>query len=342
MGDVVSRPFNARFDAESIWKGASLLAAPEEVSRPVAKATAGARDLSDALSVVESRSDEDLFDRLVSLSRWLLTRPVRGPKVFAPLHQLIARDYRDQPDESVAEADRRFGLLQNRLAHLRVSDDLGSSTSLGDLVSREFLLRGQGAEQTLRLADVPPRGLDLGDSFDDIRLVSDGFKGCTPCKPDAESSLGGSQYCVFPDWEGRVECAWPPAQPPEPTWEYYVQVGNKWWTTFIGAWHGSAYTRTVKKLAGSSTVVPWTVPLLTASVTDGKDAPFQDPWCKIGRICSWCVEREEAGPGSEVTVTNWEFAFYGPWGIESDHSAGGGRPSTAMGAGRGSSGSGEV
>lgn len=324
FGEVVSEPFDARFDAGAIWEDATLLASPQEVSRRVEKASGEARDLSQALSFVDAAiADEDGVDRLLSLSRWLLMQPVRGPKVLTTLHELVAREYRELAGASVEDADSRFATLQNRLAQLPVSADSGGRTALGELLPRDYLLRSEGAEQTLKLAQAPARALDMSDPREEIRLLHDGFKGCTACRPDPESSLGGSKYCIFPGWEGRVECEWPPPEPPEPVWEYYVQVGNKWWTTFIGAWRGSAYTRTVKKIAGNPTMLPWTVPLLTASVAAGKAAPFKEPWCKIGHICSWCWERAEKGPGSEVTVSNWEFAFYGPWGVESRHSGGG-------------------
>lgn len=38
-------------------------------------------------------------------------------------------------------------------------------------------------------------------------------KGCTPCRPDSASSLGGTQYCVLPGFEGVRECQWPPPRP---------------------------------------------------------------------------------------------------------------------------------
>lgn len=54
--------------------------------------------------------------------------------------------------------------------------------------------------------------------------VQPAFKGCTPCRPDADSPLGGSQYCCYPNSNepGGENCLTrncrppPPPQPPPP------------------------------------------------------------------------------------------------------------------------------
>ena len=121
----------------------------------------------------------------------------------------------------------------------------------------------------------------------------------------------------------------PPEEPEVPvhprTWEYFVVVGNEWWTTlFAGVWHGSAYTRTVKRLASESTNVPWDwnfepwiVPYLYASVAPRVDSLGQDRCGEIG-------DSDEDYNDSDVEVGSTEpyLAPY-PKGVYSRHSAGG-------------------
>jgi hypothetical protein len=116
---------------------------------------------------------------------------------------------------------------------------------------------------------------------------------------------------------------------PEATWEYFIQVGNKWWTTIFGVWHGSAYTRTIRRTASGSVTVPWIVPKLYVHVEPARLDPliFED-------ICSYSWEgllgdSDSDENDSEVEVGATSIAGWwpnlAPRGVYSYHEAGGRR-----------------
>ena len=203
---------------------------------------------------------------------------------------------------------------------------------LGDLVPDNYLMQTGRDEQTVRLTMTPPQSLDRMMPQAEIYLLNNagepgegpGLKGCTPCKPDPSSSRGGLRYRVFPGFEGWVECEWPPppAPPPEPRWEYDVKVGNSWWTTFLGVWHGSGYTRTFKK--SQNMTVPWIVPELYVHVMQASGDFASEDYC-FGLICDGvCGDEDTDYNDDEVSVGATALSvIFGPWGINSRHHAAG-------------------
>jgi len=335
VGEILSEPINARFDSDSLWADAWLMADPDELSRRVAMASVNGRDLAQLISAVDARVvGEDEVGGVVALTRWLLTRLVFGSRVRTPLYHLVLKECRDLVGQTVEETDRGIARLAERLRELPVSDnDGGRRTLLGNLLPPDYVVRSHSAEQTLKLASPPPIELDRMDPVREILLTSPGpsaagptlLKGCTPCRPDPNSSRGGSRFCIRPGFEGLVECVWPPPEPdpvPEPTWEYFVQVGNKWWTTLFGVWHGSAYTRTIKRTASGSVTVPWTVPFLSVFVSAASLLPWEDDYC--GNVIGDWGDYDDDENDSDVDVSLTEPAIFGgPWGVYSSHSAGG-------------------
>src|SRR5215218_3274210 len=266
LGEIMSEPINARFDSDSVWADASLVAEPDELARRVAMASVDGRDLAQLISAVDARDvDEDELGGVLALTRWLLARWVSGSRVRTPLYYLVLKECRDLVEQPVEETERGMARLAERLHELPVSDnDEGGRTAvLGDLLPSNYVMRSAGAEQTLKLASPPPYKFDRMSPRQELFLAAPApsaagptpLKGCTQCRPDPNSRLGGSRYCFRPGFQGLVECQWPPPEPdpvPEPTWEYFVQVGNKWWTTFVGIWHATAYTRTIKTTASGA------------------------------------------------------------------------------------------
>lgn len=325
IGVVAAEPFDARFKGDALWSGAWLRAQPDEVQRRVAEAH---------LDVEQENAGQ------LNLTRWLVSRSVHGPKLRTSLLHLIRRVCEEFHGRSVEDIDRGFMTLRERLRGLRVSTSSrpNSGVALGELVPSEYLLRKGEAVQTLRLASTPPSSLDIVDPLTDIWLLSpleDGadepaFKGCSPCRPDANSSLGGSKYCIRPGFEGLVECVWPPPEPeplPEPTWEYWIQVGNSWWTTLFAVWHGSAYTRTIKRTPSGSLSVPWTVPYISAWVSPSH-SPLGESYCRTGPPIGAESGSDSEEPGSEVSTSMtdvWPIPFPIPpgWGVMSSHVGGG-------------------
>ena len=259
---------------------------------------------------------------------------MNGPKFRAHLHSLLKWEY-SQLNKCVEEKDRQFLSLAERIRRLPLADSVpGKARSLGDLVPEKFLFRTGKSETNLKLTRMPPRSLvmNLMPPRTEAYLLQLGqnpevgppsaFKGCTPCQPDPESSLGGSQYCIGPDSESWRECEWPPQQTTHPPlqWEYIVQVGNSWWTTFLGVWHGSGYTRTVMR-AGSTTL-PWDVPALRVSIEPAASDVFANDWC-FGVICDHgCGEVADAFNAHEVSASDTQLSTFGsPWGMDSKHGA---------------------
>jgi hypothetical protein len=122
-----------------------------------------------------------------------------------------------------------------------------------------------------------------------------------------------------------VECQWPPPPPPphpEPHWEYIVKVGNQWWTTFLGVWHGSGYTRTVKRTP--QLTVPWIVPELYVHIMQASSVPLEEDYC-FSLICDGeCGDSEHAYNDHEATASDTQLSiFFTPWGINSTHAAAG-------------------
>lgn len=338
FGEIVRAPAMPGLGSDAFWQGARLVADAAEVVRRIQVASTGYRDLSRLLSAVEGRiAVEDDVDRLLSLTRWLLTRQVQGPGVRTTLHQLVTGEFRRLAGRSSEETDRDVATLAERLRRLPVATAGGTgATPLGSLLPPDYVLRKGSSEQTLRLAAPPARAMDLADPVQEIRLLAEERgegsdpKGCGPCKQDPSSSLGGTQFCIRPGFEGLVECRWPPPPPPpvpEPTWEYLIQVGNSWWTTFVGVWHGSAWTRTVKKISTSSTTVPWTVPDISACVGYAQQSWIpEDDYC-FNISCvpqDYCTDCNTASASHDVSVSITDAALYGsPWGVNSKHQAAG-------------------
>ena len=100
-----------------------------------------------------------------------------------------------------------------------------------------------------------------------------------------------------------------------------MQVGNTWWTTLVGVWHGSGYTRTVKSTPGLT--LPWIVPELWAHVEPAGEGPFELPCTPLDAIGGFGAI-EYAFYNHEVSVGETEIVFiFGPWGIGSWHYAAG-------------------
>ncbi len=341
LGEILTAPVNARFDAEAVWDGARLAVSPAEVSNKLASVFRDGPTLPDILPRFERGTADDVdVGRLLAISRWLLNRPVRGPKVRARFYDLLVTTASEAADRSLEDTDIFFARMATWIRELPVSArDRDESATLGELFPDIFLFRTGGAQQTLKLARTPPSAFDLIDPVREIALLhadptgageigDTNFKGCSPCRPDPSSSLGGVRYCIRPGSEGLEECRWPPPEPeplPEPNWEYVIQVGNSWWTTIIGVWHGSAYTRTIKRI--SSYTVPWTVPEISVCIFYAQEVagPFEDicfSWLCPGGTCQECNTN---GPDYEATVSDTVGSVFpsSPWGVNSKHFAAG-------------------
>jgi hypothetical protein len=333
--EIVTIDDNGRFDSEEVWKGATLVVSREEFSQKARAAGCDSRGLKRHIARLEARDDDyQELGGLMVFTRWLLTRRVQGPKVRMTLLQLLSWEYSRLKCKTIEEKDSYFSTLLSRLRELPLSTSSKKRPYvLGDLVPDSYLMLTGRDEQTIRLAATPPQSLDRMMPQTEIYLLNDvgdpelgsSFKGCTPCKPDPSSSRGGLKFCVFPGFEGYVECEWPPPPqppPPEPKWEYYVKVGNSWWTTFLGVWHGSGYTRTFKK--SQNTTVPWIVPELHVHVMEASGDFASEDYC-FSLICyGGCGDEDTSYNDHEVSVGATALSIvFGPWGINSRHAAAG-------------------
>ena len=89
--EIVTIDDNGRFGSEDIWKGAALVVSHEEFSRRASAAGCHGPGLKRHISRLEARDDDyQELGGLLVFTRWLLTRPVHGPKVRRTLLQLLA------------------------------------------------------------------------------------------------------------------------------------------------------------------------------------------------------------------------------------------------------------
>jgi hypothetical protein len=100
-------------------------------------------------------------------------------------------------------------------------------------------------------------------------------------------------------------------------WEYFVRVGNRWWSTFLGAWHGSGYTQTVKRVnlwLLYNIQVPWIVSYIKVAVAG--EERCDEAGCIPYDVCFHSSHKYDH---HDVSVSNTDFAFIEPWGIGSWH-----------------------
>lgn len=327
LGDIVSTD-EAQQSLHSLqWEEARLYCSRDEFVGRLHAAEKGLPNLNEQLEIYSrGHEGERDFTGLIRFNDWLLQQRITGPYIRIPLLQLLYKEMSALNNMSVDETSRRISALVEHVSRITVANHNDRSiTILGDLLPQEYILRTGGSGQALRLRHTPRWSLDRTPlsqmiDWDGEGIGEDIEQLCTPCRRDPESALGGSQFCGL---RGGIleyrECTWPPVEPPPRQYEYTVHVGNRWWTTFVGVWHGSAYTRTTRRWA--NTTLPWIVPEIDVWVgSNFGNITHEDSTCIF-----WGLDGNSATSynDDEVSVGRTQFAFVKPWGITSYHNGGG-------------------
>jgi len=326
LGDIVSTDKVQQPLRSLQWEEARLSCSRDEFAGRLQAAEKRSPDLIEQLEIYnrghEGKGD---FTGVIRFNDWLLQQMVTGPYIRIPLLQLLYKEMSALNNMTMDETSRSISALVERVSRITISNHKKQRiTTLGDLLPQEYILRTGSSGQALRLRDAPGWSLDRTPLSQLVGDWGDGKIGeevCSPCRRDPESALGGGQWCGVPGGILRYkECKWPPPEPLPIQYEYTIHVGNSWWTTLIGVWHGSAYTRTTR--TWQNTTLPWIVPEIEASVGP--------TWGNISHVDSRCVfwgnERTmkfaESYNDDEVSVGWTSLAFIEPWGIVSGHHGG--------------------
>ena len=191
-------------ETKQLWKDARLVASPETLEGQLKLTRRNGYDLKTQLqSAQQGRLDDQDIGGLLGFTNWLLNQIVCGPHVEARLQGVVAGKFSQLDGLSVEEKDKRLRALAKHLSGLPLSNSKkGEVLTLGDMLPEEYIFNTGSEENRFQLTNAPREILQRISPSQEIQLLHGEPKGCTPCREDPTSSLGGRQVLHFARFHG--------------------------------------------------------------------------------------------------------------------------------------------